>query len=66
MSARNDELANLRHLDVRQVAELLGVHPRTIWRLVSSGDLPAPNRIGPKIVRWRLADLEAHLAGTDR
>jgi excisionase family DNA binding protein len=66
MSEGNYELASLQYLNVRQVAELLGVHPRTVWRLVSSGDLPQPIKISAKVVRWRVADLEAHLAGTDR
>ena len=63
---QDDQLAKLQQLNVRQVAELLGVHPRTVWRLVSSGDLPEPIHIGPKIVRWRLVDLEAHLGASRR
>lgn len=55
-------LANVRLLTVRDVADLLAVHPRTIWRLVATGDIPAPIRLGSKAVRWRLADLERHLA----
>ena len=58
---QDDPLAKLQQLNVRQVADLLGVHPRTVWRLVSSGDLPKPIKIGPKIVRWRVADLESYL-----
>lgn len=54
-------LNHLRYLDVKQVAELLGVHPRTVWRLVSTGDLPKPVKISTKIVRWRLSELQDHL-----
>ena len=39
-------------LDVRAVARLLGVGPRTVWRLRDAGDLPAPVRIG-RLIRWR-------------
>jgi excisionase family DNA binding protein len=60
------KLSSMRYLKVGEVAELIGVHPRTVWRLVSSGDLPEPIRIGPKIVRWRLADLATHLADLSR
>ena len=60
---QDDQLAKLQQLNVRQVAELLGVHPRTVWRLVSSGDLPEPIRISAKVVRWRVVDLEDHLTG---
>lgn len=48
-------------LDVRQVADLLGISTRTVWRLAATGDIPAPIRIGERIVRWRAADLEHHL-----
>lgn len=60
---QDDPLAKLQHLKVQEVAELLGVHRRTVWRLVSSGDLPEPIRISAKVVRWRVVDLEDHLTG---
>lgn len=46
---------------VREVAELLGVNPRTIWRLSARGEIPAPIRLGDRVVRWRLSDLREHL-----
>lgn len=48
-------------INVREVAELLGVNTRTIWRLCQRNELPAPIRLGPRILRWRLADLREHL-----
>ena len=57
-----DELASVKLLDVRTVAKLLSVHQRTVWRLVASGELPQPIRLGTKTVRWRLSDLEEYLA----
>ena len=54
-------LARVTLLDVQTVARQLGIHRRTVWRLVSTGDLPPPIRLGPKTVRWRLTDLEQHL-----
>lgn len=44
-------------LSVRQVADLLGVHPRSVWRLAQTGDIPAPIRLSERVIRWRLTDL---------
>jgi len=45
---------------------MLGVHERTCWRLAAMAeagqdDFPRPLRIGPKTIRWRMADVEAYL-----
>ncbi len=45
-------------LDTKQLAALLGVHPRTVVRLVQRGELPPPIRLGPRILRWRVTDIE--------
>lgn len=44
-------------LKVGQVAQKLGVSPRTVWRLVSGGQLPRPVAIG-RCKRWHRADVE--------
>ena len=54
-------------LTVNELASALGIHQRTCWRLAAKaeageGRFPPPLRIGPKTVRWRLADVEAYLA----
>jgi predicted DNA-binding transcriptional regulator AlpA len=59
--------ADVQLLDVREVAGLLRMHPRSIWRLTAmaeagQGNFPKPLRIGPKTVRWRLSDVQAYLA----
>lgn len=54
-------LADVTLLTVRQVAELLGVHARSVWRLAQTGDIPAPIRLSERVVRWRLSDLRDHL-----
>ncbi len=41
---------------VEQVAALLNVSTRTVWRLLSAGRLPQPLRFGGN-VRWRLDQL---------
>ena len=48
-------------INVREVAELLGVNTRTIWRLCQRNELPRPIRLGPRILRWRLVDIREHL-----
>ena len=40
-----------------EVARLLGISKRTLWRLLSAGKLPAPIRLGNN-VRWRLDEVE--------
>lgn len=41
-----------RMLTVDQVAERLGVHRRTIERMVAEGTLPPPLRLSQRILRW--------------
>ena len=53
-------------LDVRQVAELYGLHVRTVWRMAASGELPQPIRISERVVRWRLVDIERHIQQASR
>ena len=57
----------VRLLTVKELAAMLHVHERSVWRLAAMaegghGDFPRPLRIGPKTIRWRLADVEAFLA----
>ena len=48
-------------LTAAELARLLQVSTRTLWRLRSSGRLPSPVRIGGT-VRWALADIKKWLA----
>lgn len=53
-------------LTVKDVARVLGVHERTVWRLASLAEMdgesfPRPIRIGGKTVRWRWQDIEAYI-----
>lgn len=45
-------------LSVREVAELLGVSARFVWKLNSSGRLPRPFTLG-RCVRWSRAEFLA-------
>lgn len=40
-----------RLIDSKEAAKLLKVSPRTLWRMQTSGDMPAPIRLG-RAVRW--------------
>jgi excisionase family DNA binding protein len=44
-----------------ELAEMLGVHPRTISRMLSSGRIIQPIRLGGS-VRWRLDEVEQWIA----
>ncbi len=45
-----------------EVASLLGISRRSVWRLVSSGRLPEPVRLGGS-VRWRYQDIADWVGG---
>jgi predicted DNA-binding transcriptional regulator AlpA len=61
------EMDNSRKLiSVTELAAMLDIHERTCWRLAAlaeagQSDFPRPLHIGPRIVRWRLTDVEAYL-----
>jgi prophage regulatory protein len=52
---------DLEFVTARDVAELLCVSPRTVWRWAATGQLPAPVRVGPRCTRWRVSDLQRYL-----
>lgn len=48
-------------LNALEVAEYLKISKRTLWRLLSSGEVPEPIRFGGN-VRWSVATLETWIA----
>jgi len=44
------------------VARMMGVSERTLWRLLSAGKVPQPVRIG-RSTRWRLAEVRQWIEG---
>ena len=44
-------------ITVKEVAEMLGLSERTIYRLSDAGDMPNPVKLGAA-VRWRKQELE--------
>lgn len=53
-----------RLLTAKQVAILLAVSERTVWRLDSAGKLPRPVRLGGS-VRWRSYETHLWMAAGD-
>lgn len=45
-------------LTIEEAATALNVHKNTVWKLIKEGVLPA-QRIGSRIVRIRIEDLDA-------
>lgn len=48
-------------LDVEQVASILNVSARTVYRLADSGAMPRPRRLN-SLIRWSRTEIEAWLA----
>jgi excisionase family DNA binding protein len=49
-------------LTTKEVAEALGVHLNTVYRLIGNGDLTAV-RVGPKLLRVSKNELNNYLKG---
>jgi prophage regulatory protein len=49
-------------VNAEEVARMLDVSERTLWRLVSAGKVPTPVRIG-RSTRWRLAEVRQWIEG---
>lgn len=47
-----------RLLKAREVASLLGLGVRTVWRLASAGEIPRPIAVGQS-ARWLESELKA-------
>ena len=58
--AKNTHESERLALSVADVAELLDVSQRHVWKLNARGGLPAPVRLG-RSVRWNRAELVAWL-----
>lgn len=58
--AQAEQLPTLLTKD--DICERYGIHKKTLddWR--GRGEFPPPIKIGPRLVRWRLADVEAYEA----
>jgi excisionase family DNA binding protein len=66
MSTNNSETSGVtvkegQLLTAAQIAQLMAVSERTVWRLVSSGKLMPPIKIGG-VTRWRQSDILSWVA----
>lgn len=57
-----DSLPDSALVSDRELAQLVGVNPTTIWRWARTGLLPAPQRIGTRCTRWQLGGARKALA----
>jgi len=57
-SASARGLAHVQLLDAREVARVLAISVPTLWRYVKQERVPQPIRLSPKVIRWRLRDIE--------
>ena len=57
------ETKNSTLLTMAEVAELTSLSQSTVRRLVKSGVLPAPTRLGPtgRSIRFKLSDIQRYL-----
>lgn len=53
-------------LNAAGVAQVLSVSERQVERLASSGELPAPVRLGGRCVRWRVREIEQWIVGLEK
>ena len=53
--------APVSYLSAKDIARLLKISVRTVWRLTTLGHLPRPVRIGTKLARWREQEVHAYL-----
>ena len=54
-------MTNNPYLTVQSVAKHYGISVPTVWRwLKSNPDFPKPVRLGVRITRWRIEDIESY------
>ncbi len=57
-----DTLPDSARVSDREIAQLVGIAPTTVWRWAKAGILPAPHRIGLRCTRWNLGEVRKALA----
>lgn len=51
----------MQHVRARELAKMLSISRATLRRLVDSGHLPKPVRLGPRTVLWSVDEINAWL-----
>lgn len=49
-------------LTVDQVAAMLNINKRQLWKMEKAEVIPAPIRWNKKLIRWKLSDIKAYIA----
>lgn len=44
-----------------EIADLLSVSPKTVYKMAKAGSFPKPRKIGGRLLRWRRSDLAKFL-----
>ena len=57
----NDEQLQPRWLTPDEAATYISVSRTTFWRLVKNGDLPAPSKVGERLVRHDRLQLDKYM-----
>lgn len=60
------ELVGRRILRLPEVCQVSGLSRATIYKKMAEGTFPTPLRLGTRSVGWRLSDLDAWIASTER
>jgi excisionase family DNA binding protein len=61
MTVQQEPAVGAELLTSQQVAEMLSVSVRTLWRLVASGKFPQPVRYNRKLVRWKSTEVMRYI-----
>ena len=60
-----DRLPNSAMVSDREIAEVIGINPATVWRWSKAGRLPPPVKIGERCTRWSVGAVRELLAQKD-
>jgi predicted DNA-binding transcriptional regulator AlpA len=58
-----DQLPDSAHVRQPVVEALFGYSASTVWRRVKSGNLPRPEKLGPRTTAWNVGKLRRVLRG---
>lgn len=49
-------------IDQKKVIAVTGIPETTLKRLIKAGRAPAPIKVGPRLIRWKVSAIRAYLA----
>jgi predicted DNA-binding transcriptional regulator AlpA len=58
-----DQLPDTSFVNVKTVAQVLGVSVGSVWRYTKDGVLPAPVKLSANTTRWQVGNLRRWMAG---